>query len=141
MSITLNPYLMLLVFVVFIITLYLLNIWLYKPLLSFMDNRDLSIEQDMQSIQENNQETLKIDKEIRQTIENARLEALQIVEKATTDAKLAYETKMTKKKMECAAKIDEFLKGLQTQKNDLKKQLLAEIPEFEITLRKKISQI
>ncbi|PAF44219.1 FoF1 ATP synthase subunit B' [Helicobacter sp. 11S02596-1] len=141
MTITVNPYLMFLVFVVFIITLYLLNIWLYKPIISFMDNRNASIDHDMQSIQNNTQETLEIDKEIKQILENARLESAQIVEQATSEAKIAYEAKIMKKKNESAVKFEEFLSKLQIQRNDLKGQLLEKMPDFQESLKLKISQI
>ncbi|PAF49903.1 F0F1 ATP synthase subunit B' [Helicobacter sp. 12S02232-10] len=141
MTITVNPYLMILVFIVFIATLYCLNIWLYKPIFSFMDNRNASIAQDMQSIQNNMQETIEIDREIKQILENARLESLQIIEQATNEAKTAYEAKIMKKKTESLAKLEEFLSNLQIEKIDLKNQLLEKMPDFEKSLKLKISQI
>ncbi|PAF41859.1 FoF1 ATP synthase subunit B' [Helicobacter sp. 11S03491-1] len=141
MSITINPYLMLLVFIVFMITLYLLNIWLYRPLLTFMDNREASVKQDLQHIQDNTQEILEIEKEIKQILENARIQSSQIIEEATNEAKIAYEAKISKKKAESAVKIEEFFNELQVQKNDLKNQLLVKMEDFENSLKLKISQI
>ncbi|PAF48431.1 F0F1 ATP synthase subunit B' [Helicobacter sp. 12S02634-8] len=141
MTITVNPYLMLLVFVVFLITLYLLNTWLYKPIFSFMDNRNSSITQDVESIHNNEQEIIEIDREIKQILENARLESVQIVEQANNEAKTAYEAKISKNKAETAAKFEEFLEGLQSQRSELKGRLLEQMPVFEESLKIKISQI
>lgn len=141
MSITVNPYLMLLVFIVFMISLYLLNIWLYKPIISFMDNREKTISDDLKHIQDNSYEIAQIDKEIKQIIENAHLESVQIIEEATNEAKIAYEAKINKKKAEANEKFEEFQNLLQNQRVELKSNLLSQMSEFKKSLKSKISQI
>ena len=49
MNIGLNIELMLLVFCLFILCVFLLNQWLYKPILEFMDARDKMIKDDLES--------------------------------------------------------------------------------------------
>lgn len=46
MTIIPTPWVMALVFVIFLVLVYLLNRILYKPLLGFMDTRDASIKRD-----------------------------------------------------------------------------------------------
>lgn len=141
MSIAVNPYLMLLVFIVFLITLYLLTIWLYKPLIAFMDNRENCMKQDLQCVQDDSKEIVKIDREIKQIIENARLEAYKIITQATNEAKNTCETKITKKKAEASTKFEEFSNEIQVHKQKLKNDLLASMLDFENSLKLKISQI
>lgn len=141
MTITVNPYLMLLVFVVFLVSVFLLNTWLYRPLLRFMENREASIDEDLQSVQHSDQQINKINQEIKQILEDARLQSSQIIEQATAEAKSEYEAKIAKKKLESASKLDEFFAELSKEKSSLKSSLLLHMPEFESSLKTRISQI
>lgn len=141
MTITVNPYLMLLVFVVFLVSVFLLNTWLYRPLLGFMEKREASIDQDLQFVQQSDQQINKINQEIKKILEDARLESYQIIEQATAEAKLEYETKIAKKKLESASKLDEFFVELQKEKSSLKSSVLSHMQDFESSLKTRISQI
>ncbi|PAF53460.1 hypothetical protein BKH42_05920 [Helicobacter sp. 13S00482-2] len=141
MTITVNPYLMLLVFGVFLVTVFLLNIWLYKPLLRFMDRREASIAQDLEDIQQSDQEIIRIDEEIKQVIEDARVQSAQIIEQVSGEAKLEYETKIANKRIESASRLEDFFENLKKEESDLKKFLLLHMPDFESSLITKISQI
>lgn len=141
MTITVNPYLMLLVFVVFLVSVFLLNTWLYRPLLGFMEKREASIDQDLQSVQQSDQEINKINQEIKQILEDARLQSSQIIEQATTEAKSDYEAKIAKKKLESASKIDDFFVELEKEKSSLKSSVLSHMQDFESSLKTRISQI
>ena len=70
-----DPLLMLLVFVVFVVSVYFLNEVLYKPLLSFMDNRDKSIKNDLESIRGNDRDIAVLQAEAENILANARKEA------------------------------------------------------------------
>ncbi|MDO7252747.1 F0F1 ATP synthase subunit B' [Helicobacter cappadocius] len=141
MTITVNPYLMLLVFIVFLVSVFFLNTWLYRPLLSFMDKREASITQDLQHVQQSDQEIIRINEEIKQIIENARLESTQIIEQASNEAKLEYEAKIAKKKVEFASKLEDFFVELKKEESVLKDSLVAHISDFELSLKTKISQM
>lgn len=141
MTITVNPYLMLLVFVVFLVSVFLLNTWLYRPLLGFMEKRETSIDQDLQSVQQSDQEINKINQEIKQILEDARLQSSQIIEQATAEAKSEYEAKIAKKKLESASKIDDFFVELEKEKSSLKSSVLSHMQDFESSLKTRISQI
>lgn len=141
MTITVNPYLMLLVFVVFLVSVFLLNTWLYRPLLGFMEKREASIDQDLQSVQQSDQEINKINQEIKQILEDARLQSSQIIEQATAEAKSEYEAKIAKKKLESTSKIDDFFVELEKEKSSLKSSVLSHMQDFESSLKTRISQI
>lgn len=134
-------HLMALVFVVFLATLYLLNIWLFKPLIHFMDRREESINQDMQEIKDSASEVEYINQEIQQILDNARHEARQMIEAALAEAKSVSDVKLARHRSENQARLQEFAKKLEDEKACLKINLLSQKAFFQDTLRKKISQI
>ena len=141
MSITLNPYLMSLVFVTFIFLIYLLNQWLFKPMMTFIDNRDASIERDLSSTQNHKGNIQRIDEEITQILSSARKEAAQILELATREAKATYEEKINAKKAENEKKLAESKQALQEQQTQLYTELLEQLPVFKLALDSKLKQI
>ena len=141
MSTEINWHLMALVFLVFMVTLYLLNIWLFRPLLNFMQKRDESIYQDLQEITDSANEVEQIEREIVQILDQARKEARSMIEKAQSDARALYESKMAKYRVDNQNKIDEFLRDLNLQKAELKAQVLADKSSLQDVLKAKLGQI
>lgn len=133
--------LMALVFVVFLATLYLLNIWLFKPMVSYMEKRDKSINQDVQEIRDSADEVELISKEISEILDQARIEAKQMLDKASNEAKSVCEAKIVKYRSENQAKLEEFRSKLQAQKQDLKAVLLQDKVAFQDALKAKIRAI
>ena len=141
MSITLNPYLMLLVFITFMLLIYLLNQWLFKPMFKFMNDREASIESDLSNTQSQKGEIESINEQIAQNISAARKEAAQILESATKEAKSAYENAIEAKKAENESKLAQCKQELQEQKAELYKELLEQLPVFKSALSAKLKQI
>lgn len=141
MSITPEPWLMLLVFVVFIITAFLLNTWLFKPLLGFMDEREASIQRDMNAVASSDEEVKIIQNEINQILAQARNRTSEIIENATNEAKSKYEEKIHAKQQEIARQLESFQNDLQVQKENLKTELSSHLPEFKEALSNKMKQI
>ncbi|MDL0079745.1 F0F1 ATP synthase subunit B family protein [Helicobacter zhangjianzhongii] len=142
MSITIpDPWLMLLVFVVFIITMLLLNSWLFKPLIGFMDERENSLRKDMESAMSDDNEVQEIQEKIRAIFADAKAQASSIIESATIEAKAEYDEKMEKQANEVQGRIDSFRADLENQKNQAKQELLADLGVFETALKSKVQQI
>lgn len=142
MSITIpDPWLMLLVFVVFIITMLLLNSWLFKPLIGFMDERENSLRKDMESAMSDDNEVREIQEKIRAIFADAKAQASSIIESATIEAKAEYDEKMEKQANEVQGRIDSFRADLENQKNQAKQELLADLGVFEMALKSKVQQI
>ncbi|TLD96028.1 F0F1 ATP synthase subunit B' [Helicobacter jaachi] len=141
MSITLNPYLMLLVFITFMFLIYVLNQWLFKPMFAFMNARDNAIARDLSNAQSHKEQTQHIDDEIAQTLALARKEAAQILETATKEAKHAYEQNINAKKAENDKKLALFKQELQEQKAQLSNELREQLPIFRNSLSAKLHQI
>lgn len=142
MSITIpDPSLMLLVFVVFLITMFLLNAWLFKPLLGFMDERENSLRKDMDAATNDNDEVQEIERKIQAVFADAKSQASKIIEEATESAKADYDAKMAKIVGELQEKTDRFRADLQAQKLQVQQELLADLGGFEAALKEKIQKI
>lgn len=141
MSTELSLRFMFLVFVVFMATLYLLNIWLFKPLIHFMERRNEAINQDAQEITDSEKEVVFIQQEIEQIIKQAKLESKQMTEEALSEAKAVYDAKIARHKVENQARLDEFMKNLQEEKQMLKAQLLNDKSKLQDALHTKIREI
>lgn len=141
MSIELNPYLMLLVFITFMALIYLLNRCLFKPMLLFMESRDGAIEGDLSKMQQYQNEKEALEAQAAQSIALARKEAAQILEVATKEAKATYEEKINAKKSENEAKLAQYKQELLEQKSELYAELKAQLPLFQKTLGAKLKEI
>lgn len=142
MSITIpDPYLMLLVFVVFLLTMVLLNVWLFKPLIGFMDEREATLRKDLDSVSSSDTQVQEIQQQIQDILSDARARSSEILQKATSDAKSHYEANLQKKQEELAKKLQDFRANLEKQKEVSKKELLAHLGEFEDALKLKIKQL
>lgn len=141
MSTEISLHLMALVFVVFLATLYLLNIWLFKPLMLFMEKRDESVNQDVQEIKDSANEVELIAKEINEILDGARIEAKNMIENTSSEAKSVYDAKMARYKAENQAKFEDFLKGLEAERVELKNALISNKTLFQNALKSKIKEI
>ena len=142
MSITIpDPYLMSLVFVVFLITMILLNVWLFKPLIGFMDEREATLRKDLDLVSSSDTQVQEIQQQIQDILSTAKNHSSEILQKATNDAKNLYEASMQKKQEELAKKLQDFRVNLDKQKEVSKKELLGSLGEFEDALKLKIKQL
>lgn len=141
MGISLNPQLMALVFVLFIISIYVLNKWLYQPIFSFMDARDKMIKDDLANVDGNDSQIAHIDGEIRTILDEARKEAGAIKESALNEAKADYASNIERLKNENDANLSARLQALQKEKEELKGALLAQLPTFQASLNNKLKSI
>lgn len=141
MGISLNLELMLLVFVLFILSIFLLNKWLYQPILNFMDARDNMIKNDLENANSNDSSIESIHNEINDILQLAKKEATEIKEQAIEKAKLEYNKQIDEEKSANEKDLAIFLESLQEQKDELKKSLLLQIPEFQKSLSSKLKQI
>ena len=141
MGISLNPQLMALVFVIFILSIFLLNKWLYQPILRFMDARDEMIKNDLDNASGNDSEMESINAERQNILESARKEATAIKEKALSEAKAEYEKHIEALKAENEKDLAGFLESMQKEKQSIKSALLAQMPEFKDSLNKKLQNI
>ncbi|WP_104638673.1 F0F1 ATP synthase subunit B family protein [Helicobacter bizzozeronii] len=141
MNISINLYLMLVVFVTFIVLMWLLHLWVYQPLLANMDGREGSMQKDRQFIDNTTEEIASSKQEAKSLLREARLQADKILQDALQQARSNYEVVLAQKEEELNKDYKRFTTQLKESKSNLKLQLLQDLPTLEASLKLKISQM
>lgn len=121
--------------------LVVLNKFLYKPLLGFMENRDETIKKDLENASRNSEDITSYHEESDKIILEAKNEALKIRMNVLNETKLSHEKKVEAKKTELEAEYDNFLKSINTEKNELKTALIAQMSSYQEVMNKKLNQL
>jgi F-type H+-transporting ATPase subunit b len=114
---------------------------LYKPLFTFMQKRDDDIKKDLDKVGSNDDEIAALETKAEKIIKEAKLEAVALKEKVIADAKELAESKLEAKRAEMASEYLEFEQTLVAEKEQLKSQLLSQVPLFKEAVKAKFSQI
>ncbi|BDQ27639.1 ATP synthase B' chain [Helicobacter heilmannii] len=141
MSITINVYLMAVVFITFITLLVSLSGGVYKPLLANMDAREDSMLKDRRNIEQLHQEVQGYQQEAQNILKEARLQADKIMQDALYNARSNYESVVAQKEEELEKQAEQVALALKESKSNLKLQLARDLPALEALLKLKISQI
>ncbi len=136
-----NPVLLLATLGVFLLLIAVLNSWLYRPLLTFMEKRDEEIKKDLSKAGSNDSEIKELLKKAESIVTNAKLEAAALREKVIADAKELAESRIEAKKAALAKEYAEFESSLEKSAQELKKELLTDAPAFKEALQLKFKQI
>ena len=111
----LNIGVMLIMAGIFFVTLIFLKMWLFEPLVKFMDEREAKLKEQMEMISKNSEDTKEIEEDIKAVLQEARDEAKKIITEAREKA--VKEAEKLK-----AVKIDE----IEEAKEKLRAELLKE---------------
>ncbi|MCF6243977.1 MAG: F0F1 ATP synthase subunit B' [Sulfurovum sp.] len=133
--------LMLFVLVLFLTLLVLLNNMLYKPLVKFMDDRDTSIAKDLEASKSFSSNTDELNTKAAENISTAKNEAAGIRQKAIDDAKTLAANKVETKQIEVEKEYEGFVQKLLLEKDNLKNELLSQMPLFKESLKAKFSKL
>ena len=136
-----NPVLLIATVVVFLLLIAVLNSWLYRPLLAFMQKRDEDIKRDLSKVGSNDGEIKELLDKAGSILNDAKLEAAALREKVIADAKELADSRIEAKKAALANEYAEFEKSLLESKEELKKELLAQVPAYKEALKLKFNQI
>ncbi|GAA9002240.1 FoF1 ATP synthase subunit B' [Helicobacter pylori] len=139
MNISVNPYLMAVVFVVFVLLLWAMNVWVYRPLLAFMDNRQAEIKDSLAKIKTDNAQSVEIRHQIETLLKEAAERRREIIAEAIQKATESYDAVIKQKENELNQEFEAFAKQLQNEKQVLKEQLQAQMPVFEDELNKRVA--
>ncbi|WP_208388866.1 FoF1 ATP synthase subunit B' [Helicobacter pylori] len=139
MNISVNPYLMAVVFVVFVLLLWAMNVWVYRPLLAFMDNRQAEIKDSLAKIKTDNAQSVEIGHQIDALLKEAAERRREIIAEAIQKATESYDAVIKQKENELNQEFEAFIKQLQNEKQVLKEQLQAQMPVFEDELNKRVA--
>jgi F-type H+-transporting ATPase subunit b len=127
--------------IAFLFLLIVLNKFLYKPLLGFMDNRNGTIKNDLESASKNSEDITSYHEEAEKIILDAKGKALKNRLDVLNEAKLSHEKRVAEKKSELESEYNTFLKEIDTEKNALKTALLAQMSSYKEVVNKKLNQI
>ncbi|GAA7447182.1 FoF1 ATP synthase subunit B' [Helicobacter pylori] len=139
MNISVNPYLMAVVFVVFALLLWAMNVWVYRPLLAFMDNRQAEIKDSLAKIKTDNTQSVEIRHQIETLLKEAAEKRREMIAEAIQKATESYDAVIKQKENELNQEFEAFAKQLQNEKQALKEQLQAQMPVFEDELNKRVA--
>jgi len=136
-----SPILLLVTLVVFFTLLIVLNKILYKPLLTFIDNRNESINRDLENAGKNTSDVEAYYEEANQIILEAKAQAGKIREAALSEAREIAAKKVEQKQSELEEEYALFLKDLNADKTDFEESLSAKIPLFRDSIKQKLGNI
>ena len=136
-----NPLLLSITIVVFLILIAVLNSLLFKPLFTYMEERDASIKADQDKVGNNDAEIAELTAQAASVVNDAKLEAAAIREKVVAEAKELAESKIEAKRAELAKDKLEFEKSLAETREELKTTLLSQVPLYKEAVKAKFSQI
>ncbi|GAA7683052.1 FoF1 ATP synthase subunit B' [Helicobacter pylori] len=139
MNISVNPYLMAVVFVVFVLLLWAMNVWVYRPLLAFMDNRQAEIKDSLAKIKTDNTQSVEIRHQIDALLKEAAEKRREMIAEAVQKAAESYDAVIKQKESELNQEFEAFAKQLQNEKQILKEQLQVQMPVFENELNKRVA--
>lgn len=127
------------VFVVFVLLLWAMNVWVYRPLLAFMDNRQAEIKDSLAKIKTDNAQSVEIGHQIDALLKEAAERRREMIAEAIQKATESYDAVIKQKENELNQEFEAFAKQLQNEKQILKEQLQAQIPVFEDELNKRVA--
>lgn len=136
-----NPSYMLATAVIFLALMIILNALLYKPLLKFMDDRAVSIDNDEKKVKDNFDKMTNFNEELNTIKQNTRDEIAAIKQKAVNEARNSAEEALKNKKIELEQKMQSFYTQLDKEKQDLEQELKLRLPLWQEALQKKLKQI
>ncbi len=127
------------VFVVFVLLLWAMNVWVYRPLLAFMDNRQAEIKDSLAKIKTDNTQSVEIRHQIDALLKEAAEKRREMIAEAIQKAAESYDSVIKQKENELNQEFEAFAKQLQNEKQILKEQLQAQMPVFENELNKRVA--
>jgi len=126
---------------IFLVTLILLNQWLFKPLLSFMEKRDAKLADELKNISSNTNEVKQYEQEIANILENAKSEANKIKKLALESAKKEASSMVESEVKSLEVSKTTFYNELEAKKEELAKELEVNSSELKDMLSSKLKGI
>lgn len=127
--------------VVFIGLVGYLNRRLYQPMLNFMDARDAAIQKDEKLANQNLADVGSEALEIESILSKARDEAAKIREAGLSEIENENSKKIEEKTTFLENDLASYLQDLSKQKDEIKKALEKQIPDFRAGIKEKLARI
>nr|WP_321431578.1 F0F1 ATP synthase subunit B' [uncultured Campylobacter sp.] len=136
-----DPKLLGITVVVFLVMIYLLNVILYKPILSFVDSRNESIANEEKELLKYGNDTKKYEEECAAILASARDEVSKLKAAAIQSANEASKSKIDAERARLEADYKEFEAGLKTEQEALKVALSDNLPIIKTEIKSVLSKL
>ena len=127
-----------LVIVNFILLVYILKLILFDPLINFLEERSKSIKESMDNAEESRIKANELIEEQKKILQETRLEARQINEKATSDAKKEGKNILKQARENAQRERETTLQEIRNETELIKKELRQESASFSLQIAEKI---
>lgn len=124
--------------VAFLILLFLLQRFAFKPLFGVMEKRRQMVLDQMETAQKNRDEAQQLLEEQKQALQQARKEAYEIIEQAKSTGAKQAEDIITAARNEAARLKEEALRDIETEKNKAVAALKAQVSGLSVMIASKI---
>ena len=136
-----DPKLLGITVVVFLVMIYLLNVILYKPILSFVDNRNESIANEEKELSKYGNDTKKYEEESAAILASARDEVSKLKAAAIQSANELSKSKIDAERARLEADYKEFEASLKTEQEALKVALSDNLPIIKTEIKSVLSKL
>lgn len=119
------------------ILLFILNKFLYKPILSAIETRAKKISEGLVAADKSLKSAAAAEGEKKEVIAKARKDALQIIKTAEKEAKLKGDTLIDEAKAKAKAESERILKSAESEKLQAMKEVEAQAAKLAIVMAKK----
>ena len=136
-----NLSVMAIVAVIFFITMFFLKIWLFEPLVKFMDEREAKLKKEMELISQNTEDTKKLQEEINTILQLARDDARKTIENARLKAKEEADKLKAIKVREIEEAKEALRDELRVEKEKILNELLKEKDEIKSLIENKLRNV
>ncbi len=132
---------MIVVFVVFLVTMFMLSKFVFNPLISYMDKREQKVTSDLELVNKDDNELLRIEQEIHDILSEAKAEAYSAKEQQMEEAKKIANEKIEKIKLENKEKMEAFMLKIQENRESIKDELRNSFVGLDSMVAEKIKNI
>ncbi|MFH1631538.1 MAG: F0F1 ATP synthase subunit B [bacterium] len=122
----------------FLIVLIVLWIFLYKPVVKFLDERQEKIEKSVKQAEEIEKRVIEIDKERESILAEARKEAQEVIEKAQADSKTRSDEMVASAKREVERVIARGKDQLVEEKDGMMRDLRKEVVDLAVKAAERV---
>jgi len=129
---------MLLIAAIFLVTMWFLKMWLFDPLVQFMDEREEKLKKELEMINQNTEETKEIEEEIKTILQLAREDEKRIIDEARAKAIEEAERIKAIKQKEIEDAKESLKLMLEKEKEKILNELLKDKEEIKKLVENKI---
>ncbi|BCD60052.1 MULTISPECIES: hypothetical protein [unclassified Nitratiruptor] len=127
--------------VVFFVLVFLLNSWLYRPLMEYMQERERSIQEDLEKAKENESGSQHILAEAQAIVAEAKAQANSMKSEAVAKIKDEMAQLIAQKRAELEEKQAALLQELAEEEKSIKSALISQMPLFKEALKAKFNKL